>query len=98
MPFNCCVRTPHKISQPLFSVPKDESKKKLWEESLGMVLKKSHHICATHFNECDMIEKWISGSGASKYTVSIQRHIVLQVLQNNLQFNLNNTVRLLDML
>lgn len=70
MPYICCVRIPHTISQPLFSVPKDEIRKKLWEESLGMALKKSHHICATHFNECDVIDTWTSGSGASKYTVS----------------------------
>lgn len=71
MPKTCCVSEPHSILKPSFSVPKDELKKLLWEASLGMKLKKSYRVCATHFNQSDIVSTWSSGEGVNKYTVSI---------------------------
>ena len=44
----CCIRKPHEQSKTSFGVPKIESERNKWEESLGMTLKKSHRICLQH--------------------------------------------------
>lgn len=69
MPSICCVRFPHKQSSTYFGVPKVEDEKKKWEDSLGIVLKKSHRVCAAHFEKHDIKTCWESGEGRSKYTV-----------------------------
>ncbi|KAL4119923.1 hypothetical protein QTP88_012677 [Uroleucon formosanum] len=32
-------------------VPQNDDMKKKWEEALGFTIKKSYHICATHFED-----------------------------------------------
>lgn len=70
MPRCCCVKTPHLVANTLFGVPQDEARKKIWENSLGIILKKNNHICANHFKMCDVKSTWESGEGSNKYTVS----------------------------
>lgn len=70
MPNYCCVREIHTISKTIFKVPQNEDMKKKWEEALGFTIKKSYHICATHFEDSDIISKWESGQESNKYTVN----------------------------
>lgn len=49
MPNYCAVSEPHSIGKTLFGVPKDNEMKELWENALGIKLKKKvleyvHHI------------------------------------------------------
>lgn len=67
----CCVHEPHEAAKSLFGVPNNLEIKILWEEALGMQLKKSHRVCAKHFYNSDIISTWDSGQGSSKYTVNI---------------------------
>lgn len=55
MPNYCAVREPHSIGKTLFGVPKDKEIKKLRENALGIKLKKSFRICASHFKNSDII-------------------------------------------
>lgn len=45
----CCVREPYLKSTTFFGIPKDDERKKKWEDALGMTFKKIHFVCATHF-------------------------------------------------
>jgi len=65
---SCCIRSPHTVTNTTFSVPKNEMDKKIWEKALGMTLKKSHRVCASYFNDSDIISCW--NSGLNNYTVS----------------------------
>jgi len=65
---SCCIRSPHSVANTTFGVPKNELEKNKWEEALGMKLKKSHRVCASHFNECDITSCW--NSGLNNYSVS----------------------------
>ncbi len=40
MPNYCAVSEPHSIGKTLFGVPKDNEMKELWENALGIKLKK----------------------------------------------------------
>jgi len=71
MPNYCAIRESHCVSKTLFGVPKEDEIKNLWENALGIKLKKSFRVCASHFKECDIISTWESGEGLNKYTVSI---------------------------
>lgn len=71
MPSYCCVHETHEASKSLFGVPKNAEIKILWEEALGMQLKKSHRVCAKHFYKSDIVSTWDSGQDSSKYTVNI---------------------------
>ena len=67
----CCVRQPHDASKSTFCVPQNEEDKIKWEKALGMVLKKSHRVCAQHFEPSEIKNTWESGTGINKYTVNI---------------------------
>lgn len=47
------------------------TKKKKWEEALGIIFKKWDRICSSHFKEADLIGTWSLGEGHIKYTVSV---------------------------
>ncbi|KAL4121362.1 hypothetical protein QTP88_013890 [Uroleucon formosanum] len=74
MPNYCCVREIHTISKNIFKVPQNENMKKKWEEALGFTIKKSYSICATHFEDSDIISKWESGQECNKHTICLKRH------------------------
>jgi len=67
----CCVHAPHEASKTTFSVPKNEGGKGKWEKALRMVLKKSHRVCAKHFETHEIKSTWESGKGLNKYTVNV---------------------------
>ncbi|KAL4149820.1 hypothetical protein QTP88_003680 [Uroleucon formosanum] len=73
MPNYCCVREIHTITKNIFKVPQNEDMKKKWEEALGFTIKKSYHICATHFEDSDIISKCESGQECNKYTICLKR-------------------------
>jgi len=54
------------VANTTFGVLKDELEKFKWEEALDTKLKKSHRVCASHFNESDIISCW--NSGLNNYT------------------------------
>lgn len=66
---SCCIRLPHTIAKTTFGVPKNMEDKCKWEEALGITLKKSHRVCASHFNSSDIISSW--NSGLHNYSVSL---------------------------
>jgi len=82
---SCCIRSPHSVADTTFGVPKNESEKYKWEEALGMKLKKSHRVCAFHFNECDIISCW--NSGLNNYSVSsyLKRYRERENIKNNVK-------------
>lgn len=61
------------ISKTLFGIPQDEVKKKTWENSLGILLKKNNNNCDIHFKTCDVKSTWESDEGSNIYTVSTSR-------------------------
>jgi len=68
---SCGIKRPRVVSKILFGMHQDEVKKKIWEKSLRMLLKKNCHICANHVKMCDIKSTWNSDKGSSKYIVSI---------------------------
>lgn len=66
---NCCIKYSHEIAKTMFGVPKNDIEREKWEEALEMTLKKSYRVCASHFNNSDIITTWESGTGLNKYTV-----------------------------
>ncbi|CAI6356486.1 unnamed protein product [Macrosiphum euphorbiae] len=72
---SCCIRSPHSVANTIFEVPKNELEKYKWEEALGMKLKKSNRVCASHFNECDIISCW--NSGLNHYSFVIKDNIII---------------------
>jgi len=53
-----------------FEIPQDEVKKKIWDNSLGILLNKNNHICVNHFKMCDVKSTWETGERSNKYIVS----------------------------
>lgn len=60
MLYTCCIRDCSSL-KTVFRVPKDDLIKNQWEKALGILFKKSHHVCAAHFNHNDIISAWESG-------------------------------------
>ncbi|VVC42399.1 Zinc finger, C2CH-type [Cinara cedri] len=67
----CCVHLCDSRNESVFKVP--ENLKKEWEEALNMDLKHNSKVCATHFKSEDIKKIWESGTGFSKYTISLKR-------------------------
>lgn len=66
----CCVpMCLSKRTKSTFSVPQDNNLLKIWEENLGVNLKRNSRVCELHFKSDDITTQWVSGQGFSKYTV-----------------------------
>lgn len=65
----CCVPNCSSTSRTRFGVP--SLAKETWEKAIGVELKNNSKICPIHFNHDQIVDKWESGTGENKYSVSI---------------------------
>jgi len=57
------------LAKSRFGVPKSSTI--VWEREIGISLSAKSKVCSAHFEKEDIIDTWETGTGSSKYSVSI---------------------------